>query len=201
MPDEAPLNHDPPDINIDPPDIDPYPAWPRMSDEAPLNHDPPDIDIDIDIDPYPASRRMPDEAPLYHDLSDIDIDVDPYPASRRMSDEAPLYHDPPDIDIDIDPYPASRRMPDEAPPTTTSGLYYNEKYGFYALSRFDRRTGSVHGLADLQLSLKARCWRSSRAGWESHRSDDLRGSVCPLAPAETRPEVAETITARPCHAR
>ena len=95
---------------------------------------------------------MPDEAPLYHDLSDIDIDVDPYPASRRMSDEAPLYHDPPDIDIDIDPYPASRRMPDEAPPTTTSGLYYNEKYGFYALSRFDRRTGSVHGLADLQLS-------------------------------------------------
>lgn len=42
-----------------------------------------------------------------------------------------LYYDPYDFDIDADPYPIWKRMRDEAP------LYYNEKYDFYALSRFD----------------------------------------------------------------
>jgi cytochrome P450 len=45
-----------------------------------------------------------------------------------MSD---AYYDPYDWDIDTDPYPAWKRLRDEAP------LYYNEKYDFYALSRFD----------------------------------------------------------------
>jgi cytochrome P450 len=42
-----------------------------------------------------------------------------------------VYYDPYDFDIDADPYPVWRRMRDEAP------LYYNQKYDFYALSRFD----------------------------------------------------------------
>jgi len=41
-----------------------------------------------------------------------------------------VYYDPYDFDIDTDPYPVWKRMRDEAP------LYYNEKYDFYALSRF-----------------------------------------------------------------
>ncbi len=44
---------------------------------------------------------------------------------------APVYYDPYDWDIDTDPYPTWKRLRDEAP------LYYNEKYDFYALSRFD----------------------------------------------------------------
>ena len=42
-----------------------------------------------------------------------------------------LYYDPFDFDIDDDPYPVWRRMREEAP------LYHNEKYNFYALSRYD----------------------------------------------------------------
>lgn len=42
-----------------------------------------------------------------------------------------LYYDPFDNDIDDDPYPIWKRMRREAP------LYYNEKYNFYALSRWD----------------------------------------------------------------
>jgi cytochrome P450 len=42
-----------------------------------------------------------------------------------------VYYDPYDFEIDSDPYPVWRRLRDEAP------LYYNEKYDFYALSRFE----------------------------------------------------------------
>jgi cytochrome P450 len=41
------------------------------------------------------------------------------------------YYDPFDFDIDDDPYPVWKRLRDEAP------LYYNEKYNFYALSRYE----------------------------------------------------------------
>ncbi len=41
------------------------------------------------------------------------------------------YYDPYDFDIDADPYPVWKRLRDEAP------LYFNEKYDFYALSRYD----------------------------------------------------------------
>jgi cytochrome P450 len=41
------------------------------------------------------------------------------------------YYDPYDFDIDCDPYPTFRRLRDEHP------LYYNERYDFYALSRFE----------------------------------------------------------------
>jgi cytochrome P450 len=44
---------------------------------------------------------------------------------------AELYYDPYDPDIDDNPYPVWKRMREEAP------LYYNEKYNFYALSRYE----------------------------------------------------------------
>jgi cytochrome P450 len=43
---------------------------------------------------------------------------------------AELYYDPFDFEIDDDPYPVWKRLRDSAP------LYHNEKYGFYALSRY-----------------------------------------------------------------
>src|SRR5947209_6601318 len=49
------------------------------------------------------------------------------------------YYDPYDVEIQQDPYPAFRRLRDEAP------LYYNERYDFYALSRYD---DVVKGTAD-----------------------------------------------------
>ena len=74
-----------------------------------------------------------------------------------MTATAPdLYYDPYDFEIDADPYPIWKRLRDEAP------LYYNEKYDFYAVSRFD----------DVE-----RCsvdWRTYRSG---------RGSVLRLPPA------------------
>src|ERR1700758_3951469 len=42
-----------------------------------------------------------------------------------------LYYDPFDVEIDSNPYPVWKRMRVEAP------LYYNEKYNFYALSRYE----------------------------------------------------------------
>jgi cytochrome P450 len=41
-----------------------------------------------------------------------------------------LYYDPYDFEIDADPYPIWRRLREERP------LYHNERYGFYAVSRF-----------------------------------------------------------------
>jgi cytochrome P450 len=41
------------------------------------------------------------------------------------------YYDPYDFEIDADPYPVWKRLRDEAP------LYYNEKYGFFAVSRYN----------------------------------------------------------------
>jgi len=45
--------------------------------------------------------------------------------------ESDVYYDPYDFDIDTNPYPVWKRLRDETP------LYYNDRYDFYALSRFD----------------------------------------------------------------
>src|SRR4030095_9636677 len=42
-----------------------------------------------------------------------------------------IYYDPYDFEIDADPHPVWRRMRDEAP------LYRNDRYDFWALSRFE----------------------------------------------------------------
>jgi cytochrome P450 len=44
---------------------------------------------------------------------------------------ADVYYDPYDFEIDSDPYPVWKRLRDEQP------LYFNERYEFFALSRFD----------------------------------------------------------------
>ncbi len=51
-------------------------------------------------------------------------------SSREIPGNSDLYYDPFDIEIDKDPHPLWRRMRDELP------LYHNEKYGFFALTRF-----------------------------------------------------------------
>ena len=49
----------------------------------------------------------------------------------RQHSDPEVYYDPYDFDIDADPYPVWKRLRDEAP------LYWNEKYEFFALSRWD----------------------------------------------------------------
>jgi len=67
-----------------------------------------------------------------------------------------VYYDPYDFEIDADPHPVWKRLRDEAP------LYYNEKYDFYALSRF----------ADVEPAL---------VDWDTYRSG--KGSVLELIKA------------------
>jgi cytochrome P450 len=62
-------------------------------------------------------------------------------------DTADVYFDPYDQELNSDPYPVHRRLREEAP------LYYNEKYDFYALSRFDDVN---KGLVDNQTFSSAR---------------------------------------------
>jgi cytochrome P450 len=68
-----------------------------------------------------------------------------------------IYYDPYDFEIDTDPYPVWKRMRDEAP------LYYNEKYDFFALSRY----------ADVEPAM---------VDWETYRSG--RGSILELIRAD-----------------
>ena len=47
------------------------------------------------------------------------------------SSTSDVYYDPYAVEINVDPYPVFRRLREESP------LYYNDKYDFYAVSRFD----------------------------------------------------------------
>lgn len=58
-------------------------------------------------------------------------------------DENQLSYDPYDVEIDADPYPTYRRLRDEAP------LYYNEKFGFWGLSRFADVEAALRDVANL----------------------------------------------------
>jgi cytochrome P450 len=58
-----------------------------------------------------------------------------------------IYYDPYDFEIDADPHPVWRRMRNEAP------LYRNERYEFWALSRFE---DVASGLADWRTYSSAR---------------------------------------------
>jgi cytochrome P450 len=49
-----------------------------------------------------------------------------------------IYYDPYDFEIDSNPYPYWQQLRDAAP------LYHNEKYGFYALSRWDDVQRELH---------------------------------------------------------
>lgn len=54
-----------------------------------------------------------------------------FSAASEGSDAIAPYYDPYDYEIDADPHPVWKRMRDEQP------LYRNDKYDFWALSRFD----------------------------------------------------------------
>jgi cytochrome P450 len=79
---------------------------------------------DDDVDRFAHSGRI---AISLADVRSDPIVVDTTKGRRKLSE---LYYDPYDYAIDADPHPVWRRMRDEAP------LYYNEKYDFFALSRF-----------------------------------------------------------------
>jgi cytochrome P450 len=72
-----------------------------------------------------------------------------------------VYYDPFDTEIDRDPHPLWKRMRDEAP------LYFNERFGFYALSRFD---DVQRGLVD---------WNTYRSGRGSTLEVILAGFEVP----------------------
>jgi cytochrome P450 len=55
-----------------------------------------------------------------------------------MTTHAAIYYDPYDYEIDVDPHPIWRRMREEQP------LYWNERYGFWALSRFEDVWAAYH---------------------------------------------------------
>ncbi|MDZ7885100.1 MAG: cytochrome P450 [Mycobacterium sp.] len=55
-----------------------------------------------------------------------------------------IYYDPYDFDIDSDPYPSWKRLREDAP------LYHNEKYNFYALSRWDDVARELHNWQTFQ---------------------------------------------------
>jgi cytochrome P450 len=73
-----------------------------------------------------------------------------------------VYYDPFDTEIDKDPHPLWKRMRDEAP------LYFNERFGFYALSRFD---DVQRGLVD---------WNTYRSGRGSTLEVILAGFEVPV---------------------
>jgi cytochrome P450 len=77
--------------------------------------------------------------------------------SSASHPDSPVYYDPYDFAIDADPYPVWKRLRDEAP------LYYNDRYDFFALSRFD----------DVERAL---------IDWETYRSG--RGSILELIRAD-----------------
>jgi cytochrome P450 len=85
-----------------------------------------------------------------------------------MADE--LYYDPYDFDIDADPYPIWKRLRDEAP------LYYNEKYDFYAVSRFDD-VSRVLGDRETFISGKGGVYNIITAGIEITRRLDPDGHM------------------------
>jgi cytochrome P450 len=70
-----------------------------------------------------------------------------------------IYYDPFDFEIDADPHPAWRRMRDEAP------LYRNDKYDFWALSRFE---DVELGLQDWRTysSAKGTLLELIKSGWQ-----------------------------------
>jgi len=70
-----------------------------------------------------------------------------------------IYYDPYDFEIDADPHPIWRRMREEAP------LYRNDKYDFWALSRF---ADVEAGLSDWRTysSAKGTLLELIRSGWQ-----------------------------------
>jgi hypothetical protein len=96
------------------------------------------------------------------------------------ADAAEVYYDPYDFAIDDDPHPVWRRLRDEAP------LYYNEKYDFYALSRYE----------DVARELPN--WETYRSGRGTTMDIILSGVEMPPASSCSRTRRSTTSTAGCC---
>ena len=79
-------------------------------------------------------------------LIDIDKELCPMVTNAPETAEPDLYYDPYSFTIDDNPYPVWKRLREEAP------LYHNEKYNFYALSRYDDVSRGIYN------------WRTFRSG-------------------------------------
>jgi len=66
--------------------------------------------------------------------------------SVQSADPEPIYYDPYDYKIDSNPHPIWSRMREEQP------LYWNEEFGFWALSRFDDVWAAYHDTATFSSS-------------------------------------------------
>ena len=88
-----------------------------------------------------------------------------------------VYYDPYDFAIDDDPYPVWKRLRDEAP------LYYNEKYGFYALSRYEDVARELHN------------WETYRSGHGTTMDIILAGIELPPASFSSRTRRSTIFTA------
>jgi cytochrome P450 len=64
-----------------------------------------------------------------------------------VTNTSSVYYDPYDVDIDADPYPVFRRLREEAP------LYYNDRFDFFAVSRFE---DVERGLVDRETYISSR---------------------------------------------
>jgi cytochrome P450 len=91
----------------------------------------------------------------------------PAAAEELSGGSGDLYYDPYDYEIDANPHPIWRRMRDEAP------LYRNDRYDFFALSRFDdvlaasldaETYSSAHGTV-LEMMSEASAWGSAMMIW------------------------------------
>ena len=80
-----------------------------------------------------------------------------------VTSETAVYYDPYDIGIIADPYPTYARLREEAP------IYYNERYDFWALSRY----------SDVEQALAN--WKISPAVAVTSSSWFSRNSTCPAA--------------------
>ena len=87
------------------------------------------------------------------------------PHDRRIGPSASVEFDPFSDEYFDDPTDVYRRLRDEAP------VYFSERYGFYALSRFDDVVGRAPRLeGPLQRPTASTCRRSPRTRTSSGRS-------------------------------
>ena len=113
--------------------------------------------------PLPDGMALPISV---HALTNEVTNGEPSHDRRHDDSDEGVYYDPYDFEIDTDPYPIWKRLRDEAP------LYYNEKYDFYAVSRFDDVERGSIDWHDLQLGQG----HAARADQGRHR-DARRASI------------------------
>jgi hypothetical protein len=89
-----------------------------------------------------------------------------------------VYYDPYDVELNADPYPMFRRIREEAP------LYFNERHGFYALSRYDDVDTALHDHETFS-SARGAVLEIIQSGMEIPSGNpDLRGPADPQHPPQ-----------------